>query len=73
MLGFRGTSRYYDLRYRDGFALECQAMRQVRDDMGLTNVKLMIPFVARSRRARKRWSSWRSTGCDRGRTAWTYT
>ena len=44
MLGFRGASRYYDPRYRDGFALECQAMRQVRDDMGLTNVKLMIPF-----------------------------
>jgi pyruvate,water dikinase len=44
MLGFRGASRYYDPRYRDGFALECQAMRQVRDEMGLTNVKLMIPF-----------------------------
>jgi pyruvate,water dikinase len=44
MLGFRGASRYYDPRYRDGFALECQAMRQVREDMGLTNVKLMIPF-----------------------------
>jgi pyruvate,water dikinase len=44
MLGFRGASRYYDPRYRDGFALECQAMRQVRDEMGLTNVKLMVPF-----------------------------
>jgi pyruvate,water dikinase len=44
MLGFRGAARYYDPRYRDGFALECQAMRQVREDMGLTNVKLMIPF-----------------------------
>jgi pyruvate,water dikinase len=44
MLGFRGAARYYDPRYRDGFALECQAMRQVRDDMGLTNVKLMVPF-----------------------------
>jgi pyruvate, water dikinase len=44
MLGFRGAARYYDPRYRDGFALECQAMRQVRDEMGLTNVKLMIPF-----------------------------
>lgn len=44
MLGFRGASRYYDPRYRDGFALECRAMKRVRDDMGLTNVKLMIPF-----------------------------
>jgi pyruvate,water dikinase len=44
MLGWRGASRYYDDRYRDGFALECQAMKRVRDDMGLTNVTLMIPF-----------------------------
>jgi pyruvate,water dikinase len=44
MIGFRGASRYYDDRYRDGFALECQAMRKVRNEMGLTNVKLMIPF-----------------------------
>lgn len=44
MLGFRGASRYYDPRYREGFALECQAMKKVREEMGLTNVKLMIPF-----------------------------
>ncbi|HZS35025.1 MAG TPA: phosphoenolpyruvate synthase [Methylomirabilota bacterium] len=44
MLGFRGASRYAHPRYREGFALECRAMRRVRDDMGLTNVKLMIPF-----------------------------
>ena len=44
MLGFRGASRYYDERYRAGFLLECQAMKQVRDQMGLTNVKLMVPF-----------------------------
>lgn len=44
MLGFRGASRYYDPRYRAGFELECRAMRKVRDEMGLTNVKLMIPF-----------------------------
>ncbi len=44
MLGFRGASRYYSPRYRDGFALECLAMKKVRDDMGLDNVKLMIPF-----------------------------
>ncbi len=44
MLGFRGASRYYDPRYREGFALECRAMKQVREVMGLTNVKLMVPF-----------------------------
>ena len=44
MLGFRGASRYYDERYRKGFALECRAMRNVRDVMGLQNVKLMVPF-----------------------------
>jgi pyruvate, water dikinase len=44
MLGFRGASRYYDPRYREGFALECRAMKQVREIMGLTNVKLMVPF-----------------------------
>jgi pyruvate,water dikinase len=44
MIGFRGASRYYDERYREGFALECQAVRLVRATMGLHNVKLMIPF-----------------------------
>ncbi len=44
MIGFRGASRYYDERYREGFALECRAIRRVREEMGLTNVKLMIPF-----------------------------
>jgi pyruvate,water dikinase len=44
MIGFRGASRYYDDRYRDAFALECRAMTKVRNEMGLTNVKLMIPF-----------------------------
>ena len=44
MIGFRGASRYYDPRYRAGFALECRAMKKVRDEMGLDNVKLMIPF-----------------------------
>jgi pyruvate,water dikinase len=44
MLGFRGASRYYHERYRDGFALECRAMQKVRDEMGLVNLKLMVPF-----------------------------
>jgi pyruvate,water dikinase len=44
MLGFRGASRYYDERYREGFGLECKALVRVREEMGLTNVKAMIPF-----------------------------
>ena len=44
MIGFRGASRYYDERYKEGFRLECEAMKKVRNEMGLTNVKLMIPF-----------------------------
>ncbi|PAX56135.1 phosphoenolpyruvate synthase [Brunnivagina elsteri] len=44
MIGWRGASRYYDDKYREGFALECQAMKKVRDEMGLKNVILMIPF-----------------------------
>ncbi len=44
MIGWRGASRYYDDRYKDGFALECKAMKRVRDEMGLTNVILMVPF-----------------------------
>ena len=44
MLGFRGASRYYSDRYKEGFRLECEAMKIVRNQMGLTNVKLMIPF-----------------------------
>lgn len=44
MIGFRGASRYYHPRYKAGFALECQAVRRVREDMGLTNLKVMIPF-----------------------------
>ncbi len=45
MLGFRGASRYVSKEFYDCFALECRAMKRVRDDMGLTNVELMVPFV----------------------------
>jgi len=44
MIGFRGASRYYDVRYAPGFALECAALARVRNKMGLTNLKVMIPF-----------------------------
>jgi pyruvate,water dikinase len=45
MLGFRGASRYIAANFRDCFELECRAMKKVRDEMGLTNVELMVPFV----------------------------
>ena len=45
MLGFRGASRYVSKEFYDCFALECRAMKRVRDEMGLTNVELMVPFV----------------------------
>jgi pyruvate,water dikinase len=53
MIGFRGASRYYDDRYREGFLLECRAMKKVRDEMGLTNVKLMVPFCRTVQEGRK--------------------
>jgi pyruvate,water dikinase len=53
MLGFRGASRYYDPRYSPGFALECAALARVRNKMGLTNVKVMIPFCRTVEEAKK--------------------
>src|SRR3546814_11835102 len=44
LLGFRGASRYYDDRYREGFALECRALKRVRETLGFTNVVIMVPF-----------------------------
>lgn len=66
MLGFRGASRYYDPRYRQGFALECQAMRKVRDEMGLTNLKLMIPFCRTVEEGRKVLEEMATHGLTRG-------
>ena len=51
MLGFRGASRYAHPAYADGFALECEALRRVRADMGLTNLRIMVPFCRRCREA----------------------
>ncbi|MFE8643798.1 phosphoenolpyruvate synthase [Sphingomonas sp. NCPPB 2930] len=45
MLGFRGAARYVSTEFREAFAMECEAMRRVRNDMGLTNVQVMVPFV----------------------------
>jgi pyruvate,water dikinase len=44
MIGWRGASRYYDEKFKPAFGLECQAVKKVREDMGLTNVKVMVPF-----------------------------
>lgn len=67
MIGFRGASRYYDSRYRDGFALECRAMCKVRDEMGLTNVKLMIPFCRTVEEGRRVQEEMAKYGLVRGR------
>jgi pyruvate, water dikinase len=53
MIGFRGASRYYDSRYSPGFALECASLARVRKDMGLKNVKVMIPFCRTVEEGRK--------------------
>jgi pyruvate,water dikinase len=53
MLGFRGAARYYDARYADGFALECRALLRVRDEMGLSNVKIMVPFCRTAEEGRR--------------------
>ena len=66
MLGFRGASRYYDPRYRDGFALECRAMRKVREEMGLTNVKVMVPFCRTVEEGRRVLAEMAQHGLARG-------
>ena len=53
MLGFRGASRYINSEFADAFAMECEAIRRVRNDMGLTNVEIMVPFVRTVRQAER--------------------
>ncbi len=66
MIGFRGASRYAHPAYADGFALECRAMRRVREQMGLTNVVLMIPFVRRLAEAERVLERMAELGLRRG-------
>lgn len=66
MLGFRGASRYVSDNFRDCFELECQALKRVRDDMGLTNVKIMIPFVRTTEEAKKVLELLEKNGLKRG-------
>ncbi|MEN6514161.1 phosphoenolpyruvate synthase [Methanoculleus sp.] len=66
MLGFRGASRYYDERYREGFALECRAMKRVREEMGLVNLIIMIPFCRRVEEAKRVIEELGKNGLRRG-------
>ena len=66
MLGFRGASRYAHPRYREGFALECAAVRRVRRDMGLTNLKLMVPFCRTPQEGRRVLAVMAEEGLRRG-------
>jgi pyruvate,water dikinase len=67
MLGFRGASRYIDPSFRDCFELECRALRKVRDEMGLTNVEIMVPFVRTVTEARHAVEALAAHGLERGR------
>jgi pyruvate,water dikinase len=67
MIGFRGASRYTHPAYAEGFALECAAMRRVREVMGLTNLKLMIPFCRRVEEAERVLKAMAEQGLARGR------
>lgn len=66
MLGFRGASRYTHPDYTEGFALECAAMKRVRDDMGLTNIILMIPFCRRVEEGEQVLAKMAELGLKRG-------
>ncbi len=67
MIGFRGASRYYSPRYREGFALECEAIRRLRQEMGFTNVVVMIPFCRSVEEADKVLEVMAENGLERGK------
>jgi len=67
MLGFRGAARYAHPAYAEGFALECAAMKRARETIGLTNIKLMIPFCRRVEEARAVLARMKDLGLERGR------
>ena len=66
MLGFRGASRYYSPRYRDGFALECRAIHRLREEMGFGNVIVMIPFCRSIKEADRVLAVMAENGLKRG-------
>ncbi len=67
MIGFRGASRYYNERYKEAFALECAAIDYARTTMGLTNIKVMIPFVRTIQEAKKVIEMMNDNGLVRGK------
>jgi len=66
MLGFRGASRYYDERYREGFALECRALKRVRETLGFDNVIVMVPFCRTPAEADRVMEAMAANGLRRG-------
>jgi pyruvate,water dikinase len=66
MIGWRGASRYYDPRYRPAFELECQALLKARNEMGLTNIKLMVPFCRTPEEGRRVIEVMRENGLVQG-------
>lgn len=66
MIGFRGASRYYSPRYREGFVLECRAIKRLREEMGFTNVIVMIPFCRSVKEADKVLETMAANGLERG-------
>jgi pyruvate, water dikinase len=66
MLGFRGASRYVSPEFADAFAMECEAIKRVRNDMGLSNVEIMVPFVRTVRQAQKVTQMLAERGLQRG-------
>ncbi|MCC5937477.1 MAG: phosphoenolpyruvate synthase [Lunatimonas sp.] len=67
MLGFRGASRYYNDRYKEGFGLECEAVRVLRDELGFTNVKVMIPFCRTVEEGKRVLDVMADFGLERGK------
>jgi len=67
MLGWRGASRYYSEKYRKAFALECKAMKKVREEFGLTNVKVMVPMCRTPEEGKKVLAEMKVNGLERGK------
>ncbi|MFH1078412.1 MAG: putative PEP-binding protein, partial [Patescibacteria group bacterium] len=67
MIGWRGASRYYDPKYKEAFALECKAIKKVREEMGLTNVVVMIPFCRTPEEGKRVLATMKAAGLPQGK------
>ena len=67
MIGWRGASRYYDPKYKEGFHLECKALKKVREDWGLKNVIIMVPFCRTPEEGKKVLATMKEFGLERGK------